>query len=78
LEFVYCNLKGFATLYLLLLCLKGEEEMSNRADICVVCAWRADCQKKFQVSGRDMKCPDFVRDLSLPKNEEEQTEEKDT
>jgi Uma2 family endonuclease len=50
--------------------------MSKKADICVVCAWRADCQKKFSISGRDMRCPDFVRDVSLPEDEEEQKEEK--
>ena len=50
--------------------------MSARTiDICSVCAWRADCQKKFSVSGRDMRCPDFVRDLSLPKDKEEKKEE---
>lgn len=50
--------------------------MSATKDICVVCAWRADCQKKFSVSGRDVRCPDFVKDLSLPKDEEEETEQK--
>lgn len=35
------------------------------ADICVVCAWRATCQKMFSVSGRDVKCADFVRDVSI-------------
>lgn len=51
--------------------------MSARTiDICAVCAWRADCQKKFSVSGRDMRCPDFVRDKFLPGNEEEKEENK--
>jgi len=44
-------------------------------DICVVCAWRADCQKKFSVSGRDLRCPDFVRDVSLPEDKEQEIEE---
>ncbi|MEW6599863.1 MAG: hypothetical protein AB1499_02745 [Nitrospirota bacterium] len=35
------------------------------ADICVVCAWRATCQKMFSVSGKDIKCADFVRDVSI-------------
>jgi hypothetical protein len=34
-------------------------------DICIVCAWRATCQKMFSVSGRDIKCADFVRDVSI-------------
>lgn len=38
-------------------------------DICVVCAWRVDCKKKFSVSGRDLRCPDFSKDISI-KNEE--------
>jgi hypothetical protein len=37
----------------------------NPVDICAVCAWRATCQKKFSVSGRDMRCPDFTKDLSI-------------
>jgi hypothetical protein len=37
----------------------------NPVDICAVCAWRGTCQKKFSVSGRDMRCPDFTKDLSL-------------
>ncbi|MDP3296133.1 MAG: hypothetical protein Q8N09_00820 [Thermodesulfovibrionia bacterium] len=43
--------------------------------ICAICAWRADCQKKFSVSGRDMRCPDFVRDLTIPEDKEEKAEE---
>ncbi|GBE06575.1 hypothetical protein BMS3Abin10_02232 [bacterium BMS3Abin10] len=50
--------------------------MSASKDICVVCAWRADCKKKFSVSGKSLRCPDFVRDLSLPK-EEDKEEKKD-
>ncbi len=46
--------------------------MLSNKDICVVCAWRVDCKKKFSVSGKGIKCPDFVRDLSLPKEEDEE------
>jgi hypothetical protein len=49
--------------------------MSRKVDICVVCAWRADCQKKFSISGRDIRCPDFSRDISIPEDREENTEE---
>ena len=41
-----------------------------KKDICVVCAWRATCQKKFSVSGKDLRCPDFVRDITLPEDKE--------
>lgn len=40
-------------------------------NICVVCAWRATCQKKFSISGKDVRCPDFVKDVSLEKEEKE-------
>lgn len=55
--------------------------MSRKVDICVVCAWRADCQKKFSISGKDLRCPDFSRDISIPEDKEEikgKKEEKDT
>lgn len=38
-------------------------------EICSICAWRANCQKKFSISGKDMRCPDFVKDLNI-KNED--------
>lgn len=47
---------------------------------CAVCAWRGDCAKKFRMA--DAKhCPDFSRDITLPKpaehleEQEEQAEE---
>jgi len=42
--------------------------------ICAVCAWRETCQKKFSVSGRDMRCAEFVRDVSIKEKKEEKTE----
>jgi len=38
---------------------------------CVVCAWRDDCKKKhrLQAEGGRVRCPDFCRDLTLPKQE---------
>jgi hypothetical protein len=44
--------------------------MSASGNICVVCAWRATCQKKFSISGKDMKCSDFVRDVSIKEEKE--------
>jgi hypothetical protein len=38
--------------------------MGSGPEICVVCAWRESCQKKFSLSGRDIRCPDFVRDVT--------------
>ena len=34
-------------------------------EICVLCAWRENCNKKFSISGRDVRCKDFVKDLSM-------------
>jgi hypothetical protein len=39
-------------------------------NICIVCAWRATCQKKFSLSGKDMKCADFVKDVSIKEEKE--------
>lgn len=48
-----------------------EQSPSNAVvEICVICAWRATCQKKFSVSGKNIHCPDFVRDISLKKEAE--------
>ncbi len=47
--------------------------MDSTIEICILCAWRDSCQKKYSVSGRDMRCPDFVRDLCI---KEDKTTEK--
>ena len=40
--------------------------MENGRTICVVCAWRATCNKKFSMDGATTtKCPDFTRDVTL-------------
>ena len=44
-------------------------EMKAKKEICVLCAWRENCNKKFSVSGRDIRCPDFVRDLQIKEGE---------
>lgn len=35
--------------------------------ICSICAWRENCQKKFSVSGKDIRCADFTEDFALKK-----------
>jgi hypothetical protein len=32
---------------------------------CVICAWRANCAKRFSVSDGGARCPDFSRDVSI-------------
>ena len=49
--------------------------MADKVEICVVCAWRANCQKKFSISGSDTRCPDFSRDLSLDKDAQAEPED---
>jgi hypothetical protein len=44
--------------------------------ICAVCAWRATCQKKFSISGRDARCADYVKDLSIKEEKEEDKKSK--
>jgi len=44
--------------------------------ICAICAWRATCRKQFSVSGRDMKCSDYARDISIKEEKEEDGEKK--
>lgn len=46
------------------------------AQICIVCAWRATCQKKFSLSGRDARCPDFVKDVSIGEKPGKEPEKK--
>jgi len=45
-------------------------------DICAVCAWRETCKKKFSISGKDLRCPEFVRDVTIKEKTEEDKEEK--
>ena len=45
-------------------------------DICAVCAWRETCKKKFSISGKDLRCPDFARDVTIKEKTEEDEKEK--
>jgi len=47
---------------------------TQEASICVVCAWRQDCVKKFSFTGQH--CLEFTRDITLkPKPEAEEKKE---
>lgn len=51
--------------------------MQSGKESCAICAWRENCQKKFSVSGKDVRCPDFARDLTIKAStEEEEKKEK--
>lgn len=45
--------------------------MSDEKTICLICAWREQCQKRFSLP-TGAKCPDFVRDISIKSEEEEE------
>lgn len=49
---------------------------ATEISICAICAWRATCQKKFSVSGRDLRCAEFVRDITIKVEEEPVEKEK--
>lgn len=49
--------------------------MASSNTICAVCAWRATCQKKFSVSGKDFKCTEFVKDVSIKDTDKGKTEQ---
>lgn len=53
---------------------KAEVKVSEKRDICVVCAYRENCQKKFSLK-TGQKCIEFARDL-LIKDKEQQEENK--
>ncbi len=46
-------------------------------NICIICAYRATCQKKFSISGKDMHCPDFVKDVSIKESAPEAEKDED-
>jgi hypothetical protein len=43
----------------------------SKKTICVVCAYRESCQKKFSAQ-KGRNCPDFERDLSIKEPPDEQ------
>ncbi len=40
--------------------------MSDGYTICVMCAWRQTCSKKFSMSGATtIRCPEYTMDVTL-------------
>ena len=40
--------------------------MDDERTLCVVCAWRKECQKKFlRGQSTSSRCTDFTKDLSI-------------
>ena len=46
--------------------------MPSSVEMCAVCAWRATCNKKYNISGRNIHCPDFSEDLTIKKKQEDE------
>ncbi len=42
--------------------------------LCVICAWKTTCNKKFSMGEGKINCPDFSKDVSLKKKTKEQDE----
>lgn len=46
--------------------------------ICVVCAWRQTCNKKFSMDGATTtKCPDFTRDVTLKESAADKNDDRE-
>ena len=52
--------------------------MGSEPTLCVVCAWRQDCQKKFLRQDQTRACPEFTRDLTTkdPEKHDGETEDR--
>ena len=51
--------------------------MENERTLCLLCAWRQACNKKFSMVGAAAKrCPNYVRDLTLGRPAEDNEEDK--
>lgn len=48
----------------------------GKRQLCVVCAWRQNCAKKFSVPDGGARCPDFTRDVSIREIKDEDESEK--
>ncbi len=47
--------------------------MTENKVLCIVCAWKATCQKQFSIKA-GQKCAEFVKDVSIKEEKEEKSE----
>jgi len=53
--------------------------MENGHTICVTCAWRQTCNKKFSMDGATTtRCPEYTRDVTLKQTSLDEEKEKKT
>jgi hypothetical protein len=58
---------------------RGLAFMETEKKFCSICAWRANCQKRFSVvtdSSGSVRCTDYSRDLSIKEADVDTTENK--
>jgi hypothetical protein len=49
--------------------------MEDNRTICVMCAWRQTCNKKFSMDGATTtRCPEYTRDVTLKQPDEEEAD----
>ena len=51
-----------------------EDGMSGEKELCIICAWRATCQKQFSLKA-GQRCPEFSRDFLVKDKAEEAKKE---
>lgn len=44
--------------------------VSEKKELCIVCAWRETCQKQFILKA-GQRCPDFAKDLTIKEEKED-------
>ena len=53
----------------------NEDVMIGEPTLCIVCAWRQDCQKKYMLKeGLTTRCAEFSKDVTIGKKEKDDTE----
>jgi hypothetical protein len=51
--------------------------MENERSLCVMCAWRQACNKKFTMDGATTtRCAEYTRDITLKQTNEEKEPDK--
>jgi hypothetical protein len=48
---------------------------TNKVTLCLTCAWRETCKKKYMLTTNN--CPDYTEDLTLKKGDESYAVSKD-
>lgn len=49
--------------------------MATNVNICMICAWRQTCIKRFSIAQEGtLQCPDFTRDVTIKDEEEEKNQ----